>query len=240
MLDNRILRSFPLKSKFKQEIRSQLGSCGHSIGDGLIRVTLEVTYDALPNPPYDRLPQTTKDEFEAIFNALKTDPGGQIPKLIKLIEKHPQIHTLRNWLIVAYNLRGEREKAKEVAEWLVQNRKDYFFGPILLAQIHLNEGDLTKAGELLGGNFKHIHAIAPGRESFHISEVEGFFHALGRYSCLSEDYRTAKHCRAILKDFAPEGNGYKQLKRMLSFRSRLLTKIALKTGVIRKTPPEKE
>ena len=156
----------------------------------------------------------------------------------ELIKKYPRVDPLRNWLIAAYQLTGEVDKAKATAEWLVKNRKKYFFGYTKLAPIHIIEGNLTRAGELLGGEFKHLHAIAPGREIFHISEIESFFHTLGIYHCYSEDYAAAKECLAILKQHLGKCHGYKNLKVNLSLRGRLFIKLSRKMGFIQKSRVE--
>ena len=77
--------------------------------------------DAIP-------PELAKQVSRLSKEAMDKTNKGIIKKLSDLIVKYPNSALLKNYLTVAYMVKGEDEKGRETMEWTLAEHPDYLFG----------------------------------------------------------------------------------------------------------------
>jgi len=130
-------------------------------------------------------------------------PVEAIPKLVALIERHPDVPVFYNYLASAYLGVGDDERADEVIEENYRRNPDYLFARVNHAETCFRDGDLEGAAEALGGA-RDLPDLYPHRRRFHVSEVVGFTYALGRYHLETGNWDAADDCHKLLHRVAPE------------------------------------
>lgn len=105
---------------------------------------------------------------------------GIIKKLEALTVKYPNALALKNYLVIAYKMRGENGKAKEINERLFAEHPNYLFSKISKAEEYLENGEPEKVREVLGDTLE-LKALYPDRDWFHISELTNFFSIVTSY-----------------------------------------------------------
>lgn len=204
-----------------KDLNAALAGVGDWSDGRFVAKNLTITYDPIPDRAYDKLPADIIAEAENIGETIVSEAEDHIPRLLKLIRKYPEVNQFRSWLITAYMATDNLEKAKETAERLVFNRPNYFFGKMNLAMIYLEEMELEKLDEILGGKWKSPYALTPKREMFHATEIVCYFYHLGMLSIHQEDWKTGKLCLKVVKQTLGKCVEYQNLKRLLSFRGKL-------------------
>lgn len=133
------------------------------------------------------------------------NPGNQsvINELIHLIEINPSVPMLKNYLSVAYDIRGMEDKAFEMNNRIVAEHPDYFFGKLNKVNFYLNEGNYKMIPIILGEDLD-IRSLYPDRDTFHISEIAGFFKLLVRYYSEMGEIEKAQEKLDLMKKIAPD------------------------------------
>ncbi len=67
-----------------------------------------------------------------------------VQKLKRLMNEHPNLHPLWNYLSYCYSLSGKRKHAQQVNRELVEKFPDYLFGKIGLAKEYLSKEEYEK------------------------------------------------------------------------------------------------
>jgi hypothetical protein len=129
---------------------------------------------------YFGVSQEIISKFDPYYDRIYDDPRGCIVDLIDLCQKYPEVPQIKNILLVAYQLAGNVEKAKEVNNWLISEHPDYLFGKINKAYEYLSQNKPEMVAELLG-EWMEIKELYPKREVFHISEVMAFNRLVFQY-----------------------------------------------------------
>lgn len=125
-----------------------------------------------------------------------------IGELTDLIVKYPLNPVLKNYLSVAYNVRGNYEKATEINRWILAEHPDYLFARLNEANDYINREEYDKVPAVLGEIFE-IKALYPEREMFHLSEITGYLKTLVRYFAYSGEYELAENRLEMLREIAP-------------------------------------
>lgn len=114
-----------------------------------------------------------KDLIDDLYHEVLDKKRGIVNKLLKTIKKYPQVPQFKNFLMSAYNLSGDTDKAYECNNWILKEHPNYFFGRINLAAQHFEQKKYDKIPEVLG-EYLEIHAFYPDRKIFHVNEVMTF------------------------------------------------------------------
>ncbi|MFC5284696.1 DUF1186 domain-containing protein [Pedobacter alpinus] len=109
--------------------------------------------------------------FEINVNKVKS---FTTKKIIKLIEQYPKCPQLKNYLAVAYQSRGERDKLNEINQQILIDHPDYLFGLFGLVTKQINENKFDEALTTLGSTLL-LKDLYPDRDLFHLAEVLGYF-----------------------------------------------------------------
>lgn len=154
---------------------------------------------------------------EVMYNLLKQAKKGKrgiIEKLRKYIRKYPQDPTYKNYLFVAYKVKGKDKEAKIVLQNTIANHPDYLFGKINLAGEYIEAEAYTKVPEILG-EYMEISMLYPHRDAFHITEVMSFFKIAIRYFIGVEEWEQANKRLDIMKKIDPRDPSVEELTRLL-------------------------
>lgn len=126
-----------------------------------------------------------------------------IGKLTKLIQEYPHIPMFKNYLSVAYNLRGDGLKARKVNEQLNHDHPDYLFGKINQVNNFIDKGELEKVPELLGASLE-LSDLYPERKLFHSAEYTNYMNVVIRYLAAIGDLEQAERKLSLLEELAPD------------------------------------
>ncbi len=126
-----------------------------------------------------------------------------IDKLTKLIDKHPTVPLLKNYLSVAYNLRGNHEKSIELNDRILAEHPDYLFGKLNKANEYIENSQFEEVHEILGEALE-IKQLYPDRDVFHLGEITNFYKVVIRYYAAIENLELAENRLKILKKIAPD------------------------------------
>jgi tetratricopeptide (TPR) repeat protein len=140
----------------------------------------EVTSEPILDRGYKRLPKKVKEAIERLHDESQRRPREAIPELLELIEKHPDVPILYNYLSVAYSMSGQLEQSETVVRENYRRNPDYLFARLNYAEICLARGDYEKVAEILEHKFD-LKLLYPKRKRFHISEVVNFMGLVGMY-----------------------------------------------------------
>ena len=199
-------------------------------------VEYEITFEALQNRDYQRLPSEVKDQIEELHETVHQNPDQAIPPLEHLIDKYPYIPQLYNFLGIAYSKNDEPDKAEAIVKKNYEQNPDYLFAKCNYAEICLQKGEIEKIPILFDNRF-NLKVLYPHRNKFHISEVVGFAGIMGMYFCAIDEVQTAKVYYDTLKQLVPRHPMTKQLKRAIhpSLAVKTVRKLAspLDTGDVR-------
>ncbi len=126
-----------------------------------------------------------------------------IGELIKMIEEHPEVPMLKNYLAIAYTLRNMDKESNEILVQTVIDHPDYLFGKIALANLYIEEKKYSEVPSVLGNEID-IKKLCPDRKTFHLSEILNFYKVAVRYFAAVKDLDNARDRLNILTELAPE------------------------------------
>jgi tetratricopeptide (TPR) repeat protein len=183
-------------------------------GQALQLTNYEISSEPLGDTAYDRLPQSVKDEMEQLYYLLRKKPRETIPRLLPLIEQHPEVPQLYNYLHSAYQLLHDRENAQRILDEMLARFPDYLFGRLAYARDCLERGDLDKVSEIFEGKFD-LKLLYPDRERFHVSEVLNFGAVMAWYFHAKGDHKRAEMYYNLLQQIDPTHETTKVTKQLL-------------------------
>ncbi len=179
-------------------------------------MTIEITWDPLPSPEVEALPETVRDRMDCLFPLLKTGPGKIIEEIRELVRQYPGVDCFRNWLCSCLRLLGKNVEALAVCEATFLDFPDYLFARTTLAELLLETGDIDKAERLLGGTAAMLpSAVWPDRKLFHGSEVRHWLFLHGKLCLCKGDINGARICSDALHKLETRSTAAKELDRLL-------------------------
>lgn len=154
------------------------------------------------------------------FEAKNKNNTKVISKLNALIEKYPQIPILKNYLSVAYEIRGDIKKGQEINEQILVEHPDYLFGKLNKAYQSIELGEMEKVPQILGETLE-LKDLYPTRDVFHLSELTGYLKLIVSYGVAIDDLELAENKMKFLIEVAPHHPDTESAENFL-IRSRLL------------------
>lgn len=163
-----------------------------------------ITTDAqFQNKRYGVTPELEK-MFERLYVAIQDKNNKRIiGELTQLIVQYPTVPILKNYLSVAYNVQGKKEKAIEVNQWILVEHPGYLFGLINRANYFIDKKEFNKVPQIIGEAME-IKALYPDRDLFHLSEITSFYKLTIRYYAAIENLELAENRFEILYEIAPD------------------------------------
>ena len=126
-------------------------------------------------------------------------------KLLKLIEKYPNVPAFKNYLTVFYNIKGKKDKAHQANRWLAKEHPDYLYGKLNLAANYIEEGQLEEVPKILGEALD-LQDLYPDRKVFHISEFQSFFNIACHYLIKTENFEAVETRIEMAEEVLGEDN----------------------------------
>lgn len=180
--------------------------------------TLEVVHGPLPQSWQSPFASEIREAMPRLHALVHEDPRAAITELRAWIEREP-LPMFYNWLSAAYSALGENEAADDVVRENYRRNPQYLFARLNYAEVCIHHGDLAGAREALGARFD-LRPLLGGRKRAHISEVTGYFYAVGLYHLAAGDLDAAEQAYELLKNVAPDEPSTDELGRMLYARLR--------------------
>ncbi len=137
---------------------------------------MKVTEEAIKDSTDSKLDNT----IERMHNTVHSGNFSKktLAELEVLVQTHPHITSLKNYLYVAYNFDNQKSKALDFLNTTIKQHPDYIFGHLNMATHYLTEGHLDKAASTLiepydvrkleKGEFIHISAF----NSYYVTAIE--------------------------------------------------------------------
>jgi tetratricopeptide (TPR) repeat protein len=179
---------------------------------------LEIVRGPLSQPGHSQLSPEVREAMPALHALLHDDPRAAVTELRAWIAREP-LPMFYNWLSGAYSALRDIQGVEDTVRENYQRNPQYLFARVNYAELCLRDGDLDGAREALGGGLD-IRALLGGRKRVHISELTGYFYAVGLYHIKAGDLAAAENVYGILKDAAPDELPTEELRRMLHPRLR--------------------
>ncbi|HCT71182.1 MAG TPA: hypothetical protein DF409_09280, partial [Bacteroidales bacterium] len=126
-----------------------------------------------------------------------------LSRLNRLVKEHPEIPMFKNYLSIAYHVRGEHRKAAEINKQLFREHPDYLFARINHANYLIENDETEKVPGVLGETLE-LKSLYPEREVFHQAELKSFLNVVIRYHAASGDLEPAEEKLELLKELAPD------------------------------------
>jgi hypothetical protein len=167
--------------------------------------SFEITYEPLPDPQRDNMPESKIEELNRIHCLLNiVNPKRLLHPVMNLTREYPDFLPAKNWLLILYNRMGEDEMAFNYGEKLVERYPEYLFAKISLADMYMvldsDRLDVERAGELLGGSRKTLKSVVPHRDLFHITEFNSYYFSVAKFHCLEGNREAAESMRDMLAE----------------------------------------
>jgi len=213
----------------RKKIKKDKRSLSLQEGTDLVAVEYEITTEKLSNKGFDKLPFKVRKQIEQLYELLRSKPKQVIPSLLELIEKYPNVAVLYNYLIAAYRLSGQNEKADSMTVESYKRHPDYLFAKISYAFYCLRKGDPYKVPEIFDHKLE-LRQLYPHRKKFHITEFINFMGLMALYHNAIGEREIAIRYYDMIKQVDPNDNMVQVLKKVLypSFLARVLRKIIKK------------
>lgn len=171
-----------------------------------------------------------KEMVADFYYGIQKNPGKQISELEKTVETYNDIQLFQDYLLTAYVIEEEKDKAVTLAENLKKRYPDFIIGKIAAVELALLKNDLNSIPAILGDKYEPT-AIFPERAVFHIYEILHFQFAVGRYFALKGDVKKAEEYLNQIKASDEDHIFIKKLQKVidknsgLKFYQRVIKKI---------------
>lgn len=178
----------------------------------------EVVYERMDHSWHARLSPEARDALPGLRDLVLHDPRAAVAQLRARIEREP-LPMLFNWLSGAYSALGDVEGAEKTVLENYRRNPRYLFARVNYAELCLRDGDLAGALKALGGSLD-IRPLLGGRKRVHVSEVTGYFSAVGLDHVKAGDRAAAEKVYELLDEVAPGEPPTEELRRLLRPRLR--------------------
>lgn len=171
-----------------------------------------------------------KELVSDFYYGIQKNPGKQITELEKTVEVYNDIQLFQDYLLTAYVIEEEKEKAVNLAQNLSKRYSDFIIGKIAAVELALLKGDLNSVPALLGNKYEPTE-VFPERAVFHIYEILHFQFLMGRYFALKGDVKKAEEYLNLIKASDEDHIFIKKLQKVidknsgLKFYQRVIKKI---------------
>lgn len=170
--------------------------------------TVKPTYKITEDPDYQNerfgITPALQRKLESLAAEVQDKRNTKaIDKITRLIDEFPSVPILLNYLSVAYNVRGNHQKATELNESLLAEHPDYLFARLNKANFYIEHDEFDKVPELLGPALE-LGQLYPDRKVFHIGEIINFYTVIIRYYAAIENLELAEKKLEELKYLAPD------------------------------------
>lgn len=168
----------------------------------------------ITNEPISSYGPEKAELFEKLHYEAQKGKRGVIKRLQKYISKYPKDAVLKNYLFIAYKMKGMDVEAQRILQKTIDQHPDYLFGKTNLAGEYVMNEEFEKVPEILGKAME-IKMLYPDREVFHISEVMSFNRIAFMYFIKINEFDQAEERLDLMKKIEPD-ESYEQFDKTLS------------------------
>jgi tetratricopeptide (TPR) repeat protein len=169
-----------------------------------------IKMDALtPEESKEHYPPFSEEDEELLYElycdlnenpeCIDSEDCDYFQELAMLRLKYPDHPRILNYIANGYQCLGQKDKMREIITETYEKFPNYLFAQIGLAHIHLQEGMLDKALEVLKGAYT-LQQLYPQREVFHISEFKTFNSFMVHYFCAIKNFKQAEIYLHVLEE----------------------------------------
>jgi len=156
-------------------------------------------------------PPDAVEKLNAYHPLLEEDPAGCIPELMELCRQYPAVPQFKNYLCVAYQYLGNKEKATEVNDWTMREHPDYLFAKLYKAYEYISINQHKKVLELLGP-WLEIKELYPERDIFHAAEILAFYKLAFHYHLAMDNFEIARSQLQMMDTVDPDHPDTKSIR----------------------------
>jgi tetratricopeptide (TPR) repeat protein len=165
--------------------------------------SFDISYEPMEKEANRGISQDLRERLDFLHYQVQEKPAEALEELETLRREHPEIPRVYNYLTIAYQGLGNRDKAREIAAESYREHPNYLFAKMAYATHCLNDGKLDEVEAILNNQFDLL-LMYPDRKVFHISEVMAFYGFMGQYFAAKKEFRKARIYYKILRDLDPE------------------------------------
>ncbi|TSC54077.1 MAG: hypothetical protein LiPW30_772 [Parcubacteria group bacterium LiPW_30] len=162
-----------------------------------------MSYNITDEPMDWGYPAELKHDLAKLIDQIRTKPQEAIPKLLVLKDKYPDIPSIYNHIAFAYQGIGDKKNAEF---WTRENYRihpNYLFARINLGQLCLSDNQLDEFEKVFDHKLE-LKLLYPNRETFHISEVVGFYTLMLDFYLCKQQLQQAQAIYKLLKSLVPD------------------------------------
>lgn len=158
---------------------------------------MKVTEDPIKDSTDNKLDNT----IERMHNTVRSGNLNKktIAELEGLVQTHPHITSLKNYLYIAYKFDNQKSKALDILHTTINQHPDYIFGHLNMASNYLNEGHLDKAAYTLIEPYD-VRKLEKG-EFIHISAFKSYYSTAIEIEIERQNLEKAEALHRILFDY---------------------------------------
>lgn len=198
-LNNKTIMKNKNIKKQKKAKNSLKSRSKQNLPEGYSYISYNITWEPIINKDF---PEEVAKQKQELHDLLYSAPKKAIPRLIELKEKYPDIPELYNWLNGAYTNAGDTESSEAITKESYEKNPDYLFAQLNYAEMCLKKGNLDEI-PIIFDNKLELSLLYPERDTFHISEVVGFYGLMSIYYSDKGYIHAALTCYKLLDELAP-------------------------------------
>ena len=143
------------------------------------------------------------DAIERLGRAVKKDyiPNNIVIELEQVVERYPNIPSLKNYLYIAYVRNNQKEKASQTLNKTVEQHPNYIFAYLNLANRLIDENNYNKAADLLKAPYD-IRKFEQD-EYIHESAFLSYYTTAIRIEVLRDNLTEVEKIHRMLFDYDP-------------------------------------
>jgi len=153
-------------------------------------------------------------KLQKVFHAVFAKTTGFLNQAEKFHKQHPDLPQAKNFLIKAYDEKGNTGKAIELNEQLLIDFPDYIFAKTNAAVFEYFKGNHEKMLSYLGESL-NLEDLLPQRKIFHISELRSFIYATILYFIGTNQLNMAKKQLKVIEKMDPEHQLFQHANQLL-------------------------
>ena len=153
-------------------------------------------------------------KIQKIYQAVAAKSTGFVNQAEKFHKQHPDLPQAKNFLIKAYEEKGNTSKAIAINEQLLKDFPDYIFAKTNAAVFEYYQGNPEKMLSYLGESL-NLEDLLPRRKIFHTSEVRSFIYATVLYFIGTNQLRMAKKQLEVIEKMDPEHQLFQHANQLL-------------------------
>jgi tetratricopeptide (TPR) repeat protein len=181
--------------------------------------SIKITFDDDFHPYGFEVTDEIYDAVETYLRLCKENPTKAARELPAVIERHPQVPQLRNYLVTSLKLLGRLEEAYAVNDQALRDHPEYIYAVTNKAIQYWEKKEYDEVERFLGGQPLSINRTFPKRKIFHVSEVFAYYTFMIRLEVSKGNPDIAESFYNLLYELDPDHPELPDLKELIDIHS---------------------